>query len=145
MREARLIFPMNVDSAGAINIAYNAIATTFGGWTGSTGLGNWRDPNGNFLFEVVRIVDVAYIPTPLNDAVLYDIAWKFRQDANQTEVYLRYGNGHVQMVTEFGCMNNGELAEKPDVSFDWETLRTELHRLPDDPDDVVEHAEHVLI
>lgn len=105
MKEARIIFPSTMFNA--VSIAHSALLKEFGGYSVYNGSGEWRAPSGQPLFEDVIITDVAYEPSDANDAKLFDIAWQFRQDAKQVEVYLRYGNGHVQMVSENSCMDNG--------------------------------------
>lgn len=104
MKEARIILP--VDAKGVFD-AETTIVNTFGGYTIYNARGRWIAPSGQPFDEAVAIVDIAYEPSNENDAKLYDIAWKFREDAKQVEVYLRYGNGHVQMVSEKSCMDNG--------------------------------------
>lgn len=108
MKEARIIFPTDGPLNQHMQDALHALYTTFGGVTVFNGTGHWRTPNGQPLQENVRIADIAYDVTNANDAKLYDIAWAFREAGNQVEVYLRYGNGHVQLVTERSCMDNGE-------------------------------------
>lgn len=108
MREARIILPTGSYLIHKVQGAIDAITNVFGGATVSDGVGHWRDRTGSIVREIVHIVDVAYEPTEHNDRRLYDIAWKFGENADQMEVYLRYGNGHVQMVTSIGCMDNGE-------------------------------------
>lgn len=141
MKEARIIFPRDkADQTTAIYHGNKAIIAAFGGCTESFGNGFWIDKeDGKEYAEQVCIFDIAYEQNAENDAKLYDIAWKMGQDAKQKEVYLRYGNGNVQMIKEIGCMDNGT------DQFDWEAFRADLHRVPDDPNDIVEHAEHVAI
>lgn len=107
MKEARIIFPIE----GPLNAAYQEcvhnLIHTFGGATIFAANGHWKHPNGQFVDEIVRIADIAYEPSDENDAKLYDLAWDFLKKTNQVEVYLRYGNGHVQMVSEKSCMDNG--------------------------------------
>lgn len=112
MREARIILPYVKDHRWAMGIVTDKLVKAFGGLTSYEGTGVWKG-----TIEDVRIVDIAYEPSQANDALLYDIAWQFREDAKQQEVYLRYGNGHVQMVTEKSCMDNGE--------FDWHRFQIE--------------------
>lgn len=107
MKEARIILPIPFQNATAGINVQNALMEAFGGFTVYTGSGQWKAESGQPISEYVTIVDVAYEPSDENDAKLYDIAWKFREDAKQVEVYLRYGNGHVQMVSEKSCMDNG--------------------------------------
>lgn len=128
MREARLILPTVSSSLNAIE----EINKVFGGSTVTTGAGYWKGTSENIF-----VVDVGYDETAKSDAELYNIARTFLDDAKQEAVYLRYGNGHVQMVTEKSCMDNGE--------FDWEGLRDDIHKAPDDENDIVQHAEHVQI
>lgn len=127
MREARLILPFS--TMGAVDTVIKSIVDAFGGLTLFSGSGWWKQDEP----EPVRIVDIAYEPNEENDRKLYDIAYAFKQTAWQEAVYLRYGNGHVQMVTEYSCMDNGE---KP--AFDWDALRNELHEPEDDLSDVVD-------
>lgn len=105
MKEARLILPSA--RLSAVSTTHAALLKEFGGYTVYHGSGEWAAPSGQPLFEDILITDIAYEPTDENDAKLYDIAWQFREDAKQVEVYLRYGNGHVQMVSEKSCMDNG--------------------------------------
>ncbi len=117
MREARLIFPTGGDLSDLMHVAVHteeAIIQEFGGATVTNGNGFWLDAERKLCAEPIRVIDVAYEQNKANDAKLYDFAWKFMHDGKQKEVYLRYGNGHVQMVTERSCMDNGE--------FDWEGL-----------------------
>lgn len=102
MKEARIILPTEFVSSKAINACMTLIEKEFRGCTFYNGMGWWHNTS-----EAIRIVDIAYEPSDENDAKLFDIAWKFREDAKQQSVYLRYGNGHVQMVTELCCMDNG--------------------------------------
>lgn len=105
MKEARIIFPKgNIE---ATLRAQQALSKEFGGFTSYSGLGQWVAASGQPLSEFITINDIAYEPSDEADAKLYDIAWQFREDAKQQEVYLRYGNGHVQMVSERSCMDNG--------------------------------------
>lgn len=101
MKEARMILPIAWQST------VDKLTELFGGTTVYSAKGTWKSPNGTVMFESVQVVDVAYEPSDENDANLYDIAWAYRESASQEEVYLRYGNGHVQMVTELSCMDNG--------------------------------------
>lgn len=119
----------------AVGEAQNDIVAAFGGFTGYRGEGAWTSPTGKAEREDVVIVDIAYEPSKENDAKLHDIAWQFLKNANQVEVYLRYGNGHVQMVQELSCMNNGE--------FEWEALAASVGRVKDDLTDIPDEAEHV--
>lgn len=136
MREARIIVP----SDRTMGIVHELIKE-FGGATQMRAIGSWTAPSGEIVTEEVTIIDVAYIPTEVSDRKLYDLAWQYGQDAEQVAVYLRYGNGHVQMVQEFSCMNNGE--------FDWNSLVDDVTKkvhhpiTNDDLTDVVEHAENV--
>lgn len=131
MREARLIF-----MSSATGYAYlGTILEKFGGATTFNSFGWWKGTK-----ESILVIDIVYEPSPDNDAKLYDIANSYRQSDKQESVYLRYGNGHVQFVTEKSCMDNGE-----NDSFDWEKLRIDIHKAPDDETDIVEHAEHVAI
>lgn len=142
MREARIIFPVTGPLNAAVQSGIEQITHAFGGATVYQAMGSWKAPNGEFLHEAVRIADIAYEPSTENDAKLYDIAWEFRQAANQVEVYLRYGNGNVQMVTEKSCMDNGE------VGFDFHKLMIDLHAIEDIERETVSdiaHAEHVEI
>lgn len=129
MKEARLILPTVPGSMNAIQ----EINKVFHGSTVVVGEGYWKSTS-----ERVYIVDVAYTPSQESDEELYDIARTFLDDANQKSVYLRYGNGNVQFVTEKSCMENGE-------TFDWDRLREDIHKAPDDVNDCVQHAEHVAL
>jgi hypothetical protein len=131
MREARIIFLIADGTSIPSQRAIDKINFAFGGCTIVQGHGSWRAPNGEYQQEVVKIVDIAYEQNTASDAKLYDLAWAFCQDAKQVEVYLRYGNGHVQMVRELGCMDNG-------ASWNWEDFRVALHKAPDDPNDIPE-------
>lgn len=133
MREARLILPTMPYVSFLETV--REINKLFGGSTTYEGTGYWKD-----LKEQVFIVDVAYEPNFSNDSRLYDIANEYRAVAKQESVYLRYGNGHVQLVTEMSCMDNGETEP-----FDWEKLRSDLHRAADDPTDIPETPEHVAL
>lgn len=108
MKEARIIAPIVVNNLDPLPKLQTALRGAFGGYTIYTGVGAWTIPSSKQpLSEEVAIIDIAYEPSDENDAKLYDIARKFREDAKQVEVYLRYGNGHVQMVSEKSCMDNG--------------------------------------
>lgn len=135
MKEARLIFPEVLSNIRSHWKAIAKVNNTFNGSTIYKALGYWKDQD-----EDVWVVDIAYEPSLENDVKLYDIAQYFRASANQESVYLRYGNGNVQFVTEKSCMDNGE--HEP---FEWERLRDDIHRPPDDETDIVEHAEHVAL
>src|SRR5258708_18003721 len=106
LKEARIIFSID-RQLNVIQVAVNALVKAFGGVTSFEGRGIWTAPSGQPILEKVLLADIAYEGSEENDAKLYDIAWKFREDAKQVEVYVRYGNGHVQMVTERSCMDNG--------------------------------------
>lgn len=130
MREARIIFPVEGPLNEAMQRCIHNITHAFGGCTITVGTGHWKHPNGEFLQENVRVADIAYEQNEKNDAKLYDLAWDFLHSTGQIEVYLRYGNGHVQMVTFESCMDNGE--------FDWAGLVNGLgHDIDPDPDAVV--------
>lgn len=104
LREARIILPLNPHVYETIS-AVNAL---FGGCTVSDGNGHWKNPKTGLLeHEPVHIIDIAYEQNTENDMLLFNIAMKFREDAKQQEVYLRYGNGHVQMVDMHSIMSNG--------------------------------------
>lgn len=108
MKEARLILVNeNAYHALAIKIATRTLVDAFGGVTVSHANGSWTDSRGNVQEEAVKIVDVAYVQSDDNDAKLYDIANAYRENAKQKEVYLRYGNGHVQLISAKSCMDNG--------------------------------------
>lgn len=139
MKEARIIFPVEGALNQAVQRCLSNITHTFGGCTIIEGMGHWLHPNGQYLQENVRIADIAYEPSEENDAKLYDLAWDFREAGNQVEVYLRYGNGHVQMVTERSCMDNGEWNWKQfqDEAKRWEDVEAETKS----DIDVAEHVE----
>lgn len=139
MKEARIIFPVEGQLNPVLSCIDNLVRA-FGGATVYAAQGHWTHPNGMVLSEACRIADIAMEVSRLNDEKLYDIAWKFREAAGQIEVYVRYANGNVQMVTEKSCMDNGE--KEP---FDWDTMRAELHRALDDPMDIIEVPEHVAV
>lgn len=132
VKEARLILPWNVLTFRLVQDAINNINRMFSGSTVTFGKGNWLNTKtGLNEEEPVAIVDVAYLPNDVADDMLYDVADQFRNATDQTEVYLRYGNGHVQMVSAQSCMDNGNGHE-----FDWDRLRRELE--PNAPDDIGE-------
>lgn len=109
MKEARMILPWDDlgDRGAAVYHTTNKLCATFGGVTETRGNGLWRDSEGKPIAEQVAILDIAYEPTDENDAKLYDIAWQYGEEAKQTSVYLRYGNGFVQLVSKLSCMDNG--------------------------------------
>ena len=123
MREARLIFI--VGHSAARTIAMANVISSFGGATVTDGIGYWKGDAEN-----VEVVDIAYEQTNENDLKLYDIADHYRLNAEQEAVYLRYGSGHVQMVTAQSCMDNG-------MEWDWEKFRELLHRPADEMSDIV--------
>jgi hypothetical protein len=123
MKEARIIIPMFNLFQGAI-IARHLIAA-FGGLTETVGYGAWVDPKGETIHEQIKVFDIAYAGDNEGDNKLFDIANAYRIDAEQTEVYLRYGNGEVQMVRDGSKMENGE--------FDWTGLMGDLGHDIDDP------------
>lgn len=129
MKEARLIMPLSlilhIETAEAI------LSQAFGGVTRYHGEGKWKSDDGDMVAENVVILDVAYEPNRENDLKLYDIADQFRNITGENAVYLRYGNGNVQLVTARSCMDNGEKE-----AFDWDRLRRELE--PNAPDDIGE-------
>lgn len=129
MREARIIFPAEGKNTIEVRECIHQIKIAFGGATVTDGFGYWLHPNGEHVQEIVRIADIAYEPTQENDAKLYDLAWTFRKNAEQIAVYLRYGNGHVQMVTMNSCMDNGEFdlvkSIGHDIDEDGELSRSE--------------------
>lgn len=133
MREARIIF---AGEHTAWMDGVNALLKSFDGSTVYIGWGNWRDQDGKLLTESIRIADIAYDQNTKNDLRLYDIADAYRNAADQQAVYLRYGNGHVQMVTAKSCMDNGE--------FDWEALRKEIREPADDIGDIVPDTSHLV-
>lgn len=105
LREARIILVQNDLRLDGTLIA---IAAAFGGFTSYSAQGGWTDPKDNsFKREEVLIVDIAYEQNTETDMKLFEIAMKYREDAKQQEVYLRYGNGHVQMVDIHSIMDNG--------------------------------------
>lgn len=106
MKEARIILPINV-SLPDIRKVEEVLIGNFGGYTKSEGKGAWRSPSGEVLNENVYILDIAYDQNTGNDMVLHTVAQTFLQEAHQIEVYLRYGNGWVQMVRQSGGMDNG--------------------------------------
>jgi len=108
MKEARIIFPVNGALNAATVEAIHNITHAFGGATEFTGTGIWKHPNGMFVQENVRICDIAYEQNTENDLILFGIAKAFRDVTNEVEVYLRYGNGQVQMISEKAdMMDNG--------------------------------------
>lgn len=134
LREARIILINSAEHVLAMRDCLNAIGLAFGGYTQILGMGAWQPTEGNLLSESVRMVEIAYQPSRENDEKLYDIANEYRQAAKQFSVYLRYGNGHVQLVEAMSCMDNGE--------FEWEDFRKAIHRDADLLNDVVEIPEH---
>lgn len=110
MKEARIILPdMNAEQQAALYEVQKHIVAAFGGCTVTSGYGYWVDPKTTLnIGEVVKLVDVAYIPSIEADNKLYDIANAFRIDCKQEAVYLRYGNGNVQLVTADSTMDNGQ-------------------------------------
>lgn len=114
MKEARIIIPvecpLNVEEETIESIIHH-----FGGATVYAAQGHWIQPNEQIISEAVRVVDIAYRPSRDGDNQLFDIAQDFRKKSRQDEVYLRYGNGHVQLVREGCTMDNGELPTAVDV------------------------------
>lgn len=140
MKEARIVIP---DGGGTRKMhilqLQDKLIEAFGGTTTTLGYGRWNGPHGREDEDVV-IIDVAYETTRENDAKLFDMVQAFRNVSDEKAVYLRYGNGTVQMVGERGCMDNGE--KEP---FDWEKLRQEMGEPADDLNDVSDMPEHVDI
>lgn len=117
MREARIILPVECP-LNVVEDTIDTIIDTFAGATVYPATGHWIDPNGLKVSEATRVVDIAYKPSHDGDSQLYDIAQHFRKAARQTEVYVRYGNGHVQLVSEKTIsMENGEQADLPVLEF----------------------------
>lgn len=114
MREARIILP-DAAPASVLTSIINSIVDHFGGATVWAAQGYWIGPGEKRLDEAVRIVDIAYKPSRDGDNQLFDIARDFCVKAHQVEVYLRYGNGHVQLVRVDSVMDNGELPNAVDV------------------------------
>lgn len=107
MKEARIIYPQGGPLNQKLRDAFHRVTSEFGGCTEYVADGYWKAPSGDVVQERVKIMDIAYVPNDENDAKLYDIAWAMREAGGQVEVYLRYGNGHVQMVSAMSCMDNG--------------------------------------
>lgn len=108
VKEARIIFPRETPNQNtAIYQMNRAIIAEFGGASEFVGNGFWKAPNGKEFAEEIIAFDIAYEPSDENDAKLYDIAWHAMNQAGEQSVYLRYGNGHVQLITEKSCMDNG--------------------------------------
>ena len=128
MKEARIICPF--DDLGPLGQACHQLIqhllAAFGGLTQTAGNGFWI-PKGETkeYAEMIRILDVAYDGCIEGDNKLFDMANAYRIEAKQQEVYLRYGNGHVQFVKEGSKMENGE--------FDWAGLMSDLGHDIDDP------------
>lgn len=102
MREARMILVKNWDgfTTAAANARHRLIRE-FGGVTEIVCVGHWQNPTtGAIEVEPVAVYDIAYEITRENDEKLYEIAQEYRKAAKQKEVYLRYGSGMVQMVSE---------------------------------------------
>lgn len=102
MREARIIFASQQQSvtvsASAAEKAREAIAERFGGFTLSQGAGGWVHPKDGLIEEPVCICDIAMRDSAFNRRHLRDIANKYRLDANQYSVYVRYPDGTVEFV-----------------------------------------------
>lgn len=108
LREARIIFPIaHQYTLEAYRTALADITARFGGATVFEADGHWKDDKGILQSETVYIVDVAYSQNTTTDMELFNIAMKYREEGKQQEVYLRYGNGHVQMVDIHSQMDNG--------------------------------------
>lgn len=110
MKEARIIFPVGILGKPlyhAMQTSINQINLFFNGCTTLSGIGYWKNTESIIEQAPVHICDIAYEQNTANDMQLFEIAMKFRKDAEQKEVYLRYGNGHVQMVNEHSIMDNG--------------------------------------
>lgn len=138
MREAKMFLPRNGDMDVHIAQVIRHVNAAFGGCSVMTGSGYWVSPkDGKTFAEEICSVEIAYEQTAENDHKLYDIANAFRIDAKQQAVYLRYADGHVQLVNA--------LSDGPD-NFDYHTLLEDLHTHEDIERETVadiEHAENV--
>lgn len=106
MKEARIILPINAPLS-ALQKFEDVVYENFGGYTRLEGHGSWRSPGGVRLNENVFILDIAYTQSTANDFILFTASKTFLQEADQVEVYIRYGNGWVQMVTSGSVLDNG--------------------------------------
>lgn len=106
MKEARIIFPVS-RSLAPFQAAIHLLVRNFGGATITPGEGHWTNPNGQVEDEPIRVVDVAYEQNTGNDMLLFQIAKSFLKEAGEIEIYLRYGNGTVQLIRERDGMDNG--------------------------------------
>lgn len=100
-REARIIAPQR-DNAGAyvtdaLQSLEKSLAHYFGGFTRAEGFGGWFDGN-NIVQEAVYVYDIAADLTSDTAVKLRHIAVALLRDARQQAVYLRYPNGHVEIV-----------------------------------------------
>jgi hypothetical protein len=115
LREARFIYPADGPLNQAMQDALHKLKTMFGGATIYPATGYWAN-SGELMEENVRVADIAYNPCYATDCALYALAQEIRKASNQIEVYLRYGNGHVQFVSEHSLvMDNGEELPTEDI------------------------------
>lgn len=100
-REARIIAPQRDNDGREVEAALQSLeqslSHSFGGFTRTAGYGGWFD-GGKVVKEAVHVYDVACDLTSDTAVKLRHIAVGLLRDARQQAVYLRYPNGHVEIV-----------------------------------------------
>ena len=100
MREARVILPLFHRDGGPIPDVHEyfkrTLASTFGGFTSTTGQGGWvKADTGELFAEPVNVYDVAMVNTPENAETLRSLALKAGSLAGQYAMYIRLPSGEV--------------------------------------------------
>lgn len=100
LREACLIVPSTGPKAKeTLKVVGEWMVQAFGGVTMTTGIGGWRDPNGNSVVEPVSIFTTACDPdNPHVASILHGMANYVRVEMVQDAVYTRRPNGEVVIV-----------------------------------------------
>lgn len=101
MKEARIVLPDHPWTSFAAHFVRKRLIRHFGGYTETHGHGAWRDGEGQTLRETVRVWDVAIDETDVGKGMLLEIAQRAGHLAEQECVYVRFGDGTVQLVPSF--------------------------------------------
>lgn len=103
MQEAKIIVPDRDNDGHDLSALRNKIAaemvSDFGGATEVSANGLWRDPTGKVIAEPVTQLVAAADECPATDAALRGMADEINRISRQAATYVRYPNGHVEIIS----------------------------------------------
>jgi len=99
MREGMVICPRGRKYHAVMMQARDQLIDAFGGCTITASVGSWRGATGQVITEPVWQLVVAYNPFyKVSRLPMERVAQFIGREAKQQAVYVRYANGHVEII-----------------------------------------------